>query len=71
MKNTSISEYDIFRFVFFQESLSAEEIKYIRDNEDKFEQLKFYRNQKKSISGGISLKTKEKIAASIPAYKIT
>jgi type III secretory pathway component EscR len=69
VKNTDINEHDIFQFVFFNELLSEEKRKFIEKNEEKFEQLRFYRKQKKSIVGSIKGKTREKIAALIPAYK--
>ena len=70
-KNTNITELDIFNFVFFNEMLTQNKRKYIERNEDKFELLNFYREQKKSIARSINKETQKKIAARIPAYKIT
>lgn len=70
-KNTNITELDIFNFVFFNEILPQKKRKYIERNEDKFELLNFYREQKKSIARSINKETQKKIAARIPAYKIT
>ena len=69
-KKTNITELDIFNFVFFNEILSQKKRKYIERNEDKFELLNFYREQKKSIARSINKETQKKIAARIPAYKI-
>ncbi len=69
-KKTNITELDIFNFVFFNEILPQKKRKYIERNEDKFDLLNFYREQKKSIARSINKKTQKKIAARIPAYKI-
>ena len=69
-KKTNITELDIFNFVFFNEILTQKKRKYIERNEDKFELLNFYREQKKSIARSIKKETQIKIAARIPAYKI-
>ncbi len=69
-KKTNITELDIFNFVFFNEILPQKKRKYIDRNEDKFELLNFYREQKKSIARSIKKETQKKIAAKIPAYKI-
>ena len=69
-KKTNITELEIFNFVFFNEILSQKKRKYIERNEDKFELLNFYREQKKSIARSINKETQKKIAARIPAYKI-
>ena len=70
-KNTNITELDLFNFVFFNELLPQKKRKYIERNEDKFELLNFYREQKKSIARSINKETQKKLAAKIPAYKIT
>ncbi len=69
-KKTNITELDIFNFVFFNEILPQKKRKYIERNEDKFDLLNFYREQKKSIARSINKETQKKIAARIPAYKI-
>ena len=69
-KKTNITEHDIFNFVFFNDVLPQKKRKYIERNEDKFELLNFYREQKKSIARSINKKTQKKIATRIPAYKI-
>jgi hypothetical protein len=69
-KNTNITELDLFNFVFFNELLPQKKRKYIERNEDKFELLNFYREQKKSIARSINKETQKKLAAKIPAYKI-
>lgn len=68
---TNITELDIFNFVFFNEIIRQNKRKYIERNEDKFELLNFYRKQKKSIARSINMETQKKIAARIPAYKIS
>ena len=70
IKKANITELDIFNFVFFKEILPQKKKKYIEKNEDKFELLNFYREQKKSIAQSINKETRKKIAARIPAYKI-
>ncbi|GMR25543.1 MAG: hypothetical protein BMS9Abin39_0849 [Ignavibacteria bacterium] len=69
-ENINIDERDIFNFVFFNDLLSEEKIRYIENNEDKIEGINFYRNLKKSLTEPLSKEIKEKIAAKIPAYKI-
>ena len=69
-KKSNITELDIFNFVFFNEILTQKKKKYIERNEDKFELLNFYREQKKSIVQKVNEETQKKIAARIPAYKI-
>ena len=69
-KKANITELDIFNFVFFNEILPQKKRKHIERNEDKFELLNFYREQKKSIARSINKETQKKIAARIPAYKI-
>jgi hypothetical protein len=69
-KKINITELDIFNFVFFNEILTQKKRKYIERNEDKFELLKFYSEQKKSIAQSIKEETQKRIAAGIPAYKI-
>ncbi len=69
-KKTNITELDIFNFVFFNELHPQKKRKYIERNEDKFELLNFYREQKKSIARSINKETQKKLAAKIPAYKI-
>ena len=66
----NIDERDIFNFVFFNDLLSEEKIRYIENNEEKLEGISFYRNLKKSITESLSKEIKEKIAAKIQAYKI-
>ena len=70
IKKTNITEHDIFNFVFFNDVLPQKTRKYIEKNEDKFELLNFYREQKKSIARSIKEETQKRIAAKIPAYKI-
>ncbi|MGB5846944.1 MAG: hypothetical protein WBH40_00560 [Ignavibacteriaceae bacterium] len=70
-KNTNITELDLFNFIFFNELLPQKKRKYIERNEDKFELLDFYREQKKSIARSINKETQKKLAAKIPAYKIS
>ena len=69
-KKTNITEHDIFNFVFFNDVLPQKKRKYIERNEDKFELLNFYREQKKSMAQKVNTETQKKIAARIPAYKI-
>jgi hypothetical protein len=68
-ENINIDERDIFNFVFFNDLLSDEKIRYIENNEEMIEGINFYRNLKKSITEPLSEKIKEKIAAKITAYK--
>ena len=70
IKKTNITERDIFNFVFFNDVLPQKKRKYIEKNEDKFELLDFYREQKRSIARSINKETQKKLAAKIPAYKI-
>ena len=70
IKKTNITEQDLFNFIFFNDVLPQKKKKYIERNEDKFELLNFYREQKKSITRSIEEETQKKIAAKIPAYKI-
>ena len=70
-RNTNITELDIFNYVFFKEILPQKKIKYIERNKNKFELLNFYRKQKKSTAQRIKEETKKRIAAKIPAYKIS
>jgi hypothetical protein len=70
IKKTNITEHDIFNFVFFNDVLPQKTRKYIEKNENKFELLNFYREQKKSIARSIKEETQKRIAAKIPAYKI-
>ena len=67
--NINIDERDIFNFVFFNDLLSEEKIRYIENNEEKIEGINFYRNLKKSITEPLSKDIKDKIAAKIPVYK--
>ncbi|MCH7771075.1 MAG: hypothetical protein IIA49_08680, partial [Bacteroidetes bacterium] len=69
LENINIDERDIFNFVFFNDLLSEEKIRYIENNEEKIEGINFYRNLKKSITEPLSKEIKEKIAAKIPVYK--
>ena len=69
-KNTNITELDLLNFVFFNELLPQKKRKYIERNENKFELLNFYREQKISIARSINKETQKKLAAKIPAYKI-
>lgn len=69
-QNIKITERDIFKYVFFNDLLSEEKIRYIDNNEKLIEQVSFYKNLKKSITEPLSKEIKEKIAAKIPAYKI-
>ncbi len=71
IKKANITELDIFNFVFFNEILPQKKRKYIERNEDRFELLNFYREQKKNIARSINKETQKKLAAKIPAYKIT
>ncbi len=68
-ENINIDERDIFNFVFFNDLLSDEKIRYIENNEENIEGINFYRNLKKSITEPLSEEIKEKIASKIPAYK--
>ena len=69
-KNTNITELDLFNFIFFNEILPQKKRKYIERNENKFELLNFYREQKKNIARSINKETQKKLAAKIPVYKI-
>lgn len=68
-ENINIDERDIFNFVFFNDLLTEEKIRYIKNNEEKIEGINFYRNLKKRMTEPISKEIKEKIATNIPAYK--
>ena len=71
IKDTNISEIDIFNFVFFNDSLSDEEKKAIESNKDYYGLIEFYKNQKEELDKSIKDKTKKKLAKLIPAYKLS
>ncbi|GBD86607.1 hypothetical protein BMS3Abin03_00528 [bacterium BMS3Abin03] len=66
-----ITERDIFNFVFFPETLSAEKFAFLEKKEGGFEPIKFYRHLKKAIESDITDEIRKKIAEKIPAYKLT
>jgi len=70
-KNKDITEIDIFNLVFFSDTVREEDRKLIESNKEYYELIEFYKKQKEEIEKSLQNKTKKKLAALIPAYKLT
>ena len=70
IKDTFITEHDIFNFVFFNDLLTDEERESIVSNEKNLELIEFYKKQKEEFDKSIEGETKKKLASKISAYKI-
>ena len=66
----SITEKDIFNYVFFKGTLNNAKIADIEKNENVQKQIVFYKELKEYLSQDIPDNTKKKLTAKIPAYNL-
>lgn len=67
----TITENDLFNYVFFRDSLTEEKKKAIL-REDRFkDSINFYKGMHKELGKSISLEVRKKIARLIPSYRMT
>lgn len=71
IKETTVTEQDIFNYVFYTDLLSKEEIESIGSNEKNHELIEFYKKQKEEFNISIKVDIKKKLASRIPAYNIS
>ncbi|MGD8307375.1 MAG: hypothetical protein PVF17_12035 [Ignavibacteria bacterium] len=71
IKETTVTEQDIFNYVFYTDLLSKEEIESIVSNEKNYELIEFYKKQKEEFDISIKVDIKKKLASRIPVYKIS
>ena len=64
----SITEKDIFDFVFFKETLENNRMIEIMNSMDAESQIEFYRQLKQLLLNELSQDTKNKLAENIPLY---
>ena len=66
----SVTERDIFNYVFFKGTLESEKITVIEENANIQSQLLFYKELKEYLIRDISDNTKKKLAEKIPSYTL-
>ncbi len=67
-KNMNINEQDIFKYVFYPQTLSEEKREFLRKNKKYESQISYYKSVKDAMDSETSFNLKKKIAAKIPAY---
>lgn len=70
-ENTYINEQDIFNYVFYPESLSAEKRLKISEDISLAEMVLFYQQLKKDLGKSIDQSVKIKLASKIPVYTLS
>ena len=66
----TITEKDIFNYVFFKDTLDKEKITEIEEDNKMLSQIDFYKELKKNLLQDISNDTKKKLNAKIQAYNL-
>lgn len=69
IETKNITENDIFNYVYFNKRLSEADKKLIESNEENFELIRFYKEQKAELNKSLKDETKMKLASRISAYK--
>ncbi len=65
----SITEKDLFDFVFFPELLSLEKLSFLQNSNVFYEEIEFFTELKNSIQKELTWEEKQLIARKIPAYQ--